>query len=217
MNLLNKLRNTINSLEEIANNFEKTKVQRTHENKQKENSERENEYQVASLPINWTNHLTHEKKAFEFWGINFNYQKTNPTCFYITDNDFDVAEICNVYLFSINGQEFDYSNLDLQKSTMIKFGIPEVACNPEIQEQMDRYVEARNAGRAIIEKKEIGYLKYRIHGETCSHYYDCHLYQIGDIRFKIDLVINKTTLNKEHIQNILNEYYAIINTLQITI
>lgn len=133
----------------------------------------------------------------------------------ITDNDFDVAEICNVYLYSKNGLPFDYSNLDLQKATIIKFGIPEMACNLDNQDQMNRYVRARNSGNAIIEKKEQGFLKYRVHGESLTHYYDAHIYQIGTLRFKIDLVINKTELNQEQIEAVLNEYYAIINTLEI--
>lgn len=220
MGLFDNLKNTIDSCKETVHNFDKIKDELDKNNisitdiaskiAMKEN----NDLNISSLQVDWTTNLTDEKKEFDFLGVDFSYRLTKPTNFYITDNDFMAGELCNVYLYSENGVPFDYSNTDLVTSTMITFGLREYACNPEDENKINEYVEYRKAGRAIVEKRNEGNLIYRIHGESNLTYYDCHIYKIGNIDFKIDLVINKKDLNEDKIQAVLNEYYAIINTIE---
>ena len=219
MGLFDKLKNVVEKVEQTAKEFEQIKTQLENTNISLEDissavSIEPNENRlVLALPIEWKKNLTNEQIMFEFMGINFRYRRTNPTNFYISNNSFIVNEISNVYFYSENGQEFDYTDEDIYKTIIMIQMIPSnVNTIEEWTEYLDKWYKLKKV-IPKIQKIDNEYPTYIVQGETNSKCYIGHVYFYNGVKIGFELMVDKNQLSIETIQNVLNEYYAIINTL----
>lgn len=168
---------------------------------------------VSNLSIDWQTGLTNDVKEVDYLGTKICHRLRKPTNFYITNDDFGAAEVANVYIYSKNGETLDYGNIDTMSYTRIFFG--EWEYNPEnpdtVTQKIRNFYKIENIN-IVNENSE--YLKYRVHGESDKFYYDSYLYKTGAY-VKIELLLNKDQLTADQIQDVLNEFYSIINTVEI--
>ena len=209
----------MNKVEQASNDIKN--FQNKIENLQTVNK---NERTVSNMEIDYNQNLTDKYYYFDFDGTKFRYRLYEPTNFYISNDNFGAAEVCNTYFYSEGGQKIDNVwNLELNSSTIITFCCWEYDPANDIH-KMNTLLKSYNLESPKVETINKGNFIYRVTAESNTTYYEAYfLKTLGkweddqethDNLFQIELRINKRDVSLEKIQHILNEYHSIIDTLE---
>lgn len=219
------LMSAANKIEKAANDIKKIrdKIENLNQTSE-EKAEKSGEFNVSSMPISYTDKLTEEYYNFEFDGTKYRYKLYKPTSFFISHSNFGALEICDVYLFSPNGEEInDVMNVDTDNTAHITFGDWEY--NPG-QENREEILKAKNYGISgcKIDKINRGNIVYKVYGENSSRYIESYFLitkgkgedenELHENHFRITLFIAKNGFSPEQVNEMLNEFHSIIDTLE---
>lgn len=140
------------------------------------------------------------------------FKINNPTNFWNSEDDFGAGEIDTVFVVSENGMPVeDY--FDIEDLSIVVFEID------------DRYFESKesiksrigewyNISNVEVEELSSGVFKRHIKGENSSFYYEVYCLEYEGDRYVIELNIYKNNYTSSEINNIIEEYHGIINSLE---
>lgn len=222
MNAVNKIEKMANDIKDVQNTINNMGVNNNNNNASNKNQP--NDLNVSNMQADYIKNLTDNYYKFEFDGTYYRYKECNPTNFDKVNDNFGAAEICNVYLYSKGGEEIeDLDSVNLSTTTLISFGNWEY--EPEKgMGRLNMKLKSYGISNPKIENINENNVIYKVVGESNNTYYESYLLKPlgryeGDIDthenyFQVTLRINKKELSVTEIQNVLNEFASIVNTLE---
>lgn len=217
-NFFNNLKQAVGKIEQVTN-----EIQSIGNKVQNSNVNLKDTFTLMDKQVDTVTNLSSEYYNFDFLEVNYRYRKSNPTNFYISNEDFGAGEVCNTYFYSVGGARIeDVFTINTANATMITFGVWEYNPREDIA-LMNSYLNHYGLSNPKVEDIHKNDFVYKVTAESDTIYYEAYYLRAFPViegnktesRIKIDLKINKEEVNEEMSIKLLSEFHSIIETFEV--